>query len=166
MIMTTIYYESIDLFFFFKQKTAYEMRISDWSSDVCSSDLAVADDKRDVRLAPRQFLILLLLIYCWLTTLGADFPKEALDKWDWVWKALAFAIFLPLTLRTRLRIEALLAFMIVAASTIIIVGGIKTLASGGGYGEPNLMVHNNRGLSDGSHKIGRASCRERVCQYV
>src|SRR3546814_9028783 len=30
-------------FFFFKQKTAYEMRISDWSSDVCSSDL-VDDD--------------------------------------------------------------------------------------------------------------------------
>src|SRR3546814_15996287 len=30
-------------FFFFKQKTAYEMRISDWSSDVCSSDLHVAD---------------------------------------------------------------------------------------------------------------------------
>src|SRR3546814_1469363 len=28
-----------DCFFFFKQKTAYEMRISDWSSDVCSSDL-------------------------------------------------------------------------------------------------------------------------------
>src|SRR3546814_13781838 len=31
-------------FFFFKQKTAYEMRISDWSSDVCSSDLLVATD--------------------------------------------------------------------------------------------------------------------------
>src|SRR3546814_5051695 len=30
--------------FFFKQKTAYEMRISDWSSDVCSSDLALLDD--------------------------------------------------------------------------------------------------------------------------
>src|SRR3546814_10685581 len=29
------------LFFFFKQKTAYEMRISDWSSDVCSSDLDI-----------------------------------------------------------------------------------------------------------------------------
>src|SRR3546814_3217033 len=28
-------------FFFFKQKTAYEMRISDWSSDVCSSDLSI-----------------------------------------------------------------------------------------------------------------------------
>src|SRR3546814_13971911 len=43
------------LFFFFKQKTAYEMRISDWSSDVCSSDLerprawpldALFDDRR------------------------------------------------------------------------------------------------------------------------
>src|SRR3546814_17241598 len=32
------------VFFFFKQKTAYEMRISDWSSDVCSSDLAVLGD--------------------------------------------------------------------------------------------------------------------------
>src|SRR3546814_9828434 len=31
------------VFFFFKQKTAYEMRISDWSSDVCSSDLRRAD---------------------------------------------------------------------------------------------------------------------------
>src|SRR3546814_4805482 len=30
------------VFFFFKQKTAYEMRISDWSSDVCSSDLQLA----------------------------------------------------------------------------------------------------------------------------
>src|SRR3546814_4235164 len=29
------------VFFFFKQKTAYEMRISDWSSDVCSSDLGL-----------------------------------------------------------------------------------------------------------------------------
>src|SRR3546814_4906690 len=33
-------YISVFVFFFFKQKTAYEMRISDWSSDVCSSDLA------------------------------------------------------------------------------------------------------------------------------
>src|SRR3546814_8182618 len=31
-------------FFFFKQKTAYEMRISDWSSDVCSSDLYAVED--------------------------------------------------------------------------------------------------------------------------
>src|SRR3546814_7375962 len=35
------------LFFFFKQKTAYEMRISDWSSDVCSSDLTDRTDGAD-----------------------------------------------------------------------------------------------------------------------
>src|SRR3546814_2568025 len=34
----------VSLFFFFKQKTAYEMRISDWSSDVCSSDLSTEWD--------------------------------------------------------------------------------------------------------------------------
>src|SRR3546814_6283865 len=34
---------TFDCFFFFKQKTAYEMRISDWSSDVCSSDLGNVD---------------------------------------------------------------------------------------------------------------------------
>src|SRR3546814_6295847 len=34
-------------FFFFKQKTAYDMRISDWSSDVCSSDLTTIFDHRD-----------------------------------------------------------------------------------------------------------------------
>src|SRR3546814_10669680 len=34
-------------FFFFKQKTAYEMRMSDWSSDVCSSDLSRHQDDQD-----------------------------------------------------------------------------------------------------------------------
>src|SRR3546814_1260482 len=33
--------------FFFKQKTAYEMRISDWSSDVCSSDLSTRDSNSE-----------------------------------------------------------------------------------------------------------------------
>src|SRR3546814_10619601 len=42
-------------FFFFKQKTAYEMRISDWSSDVCSSDLVIIDPVhlRDPRIGAR-----------------------------------------------------------------------------------------------------------------
>src|SRR3546814_11321296 len=38
--------------FFFKQKTAYEMRISDWSSDVCSSDLPPTYTLRDPELQP------------------------------------------------------------------------------------------------------------------
>src|SRR3546814_5564009 len=40
LFLVIIYlFDDVFLFFFFKQKTAYEMRISDWSSDVCSSDL-------------------------------------------------------------------------------------------------------------------------------
>ncbi|MEH3159110.1 MAG: DUF5935 domain-containing protein [Sphingomonas taxi] len=108
------------------------------------------DDKGDSRFSPRQGLIIALLLYCWATTAGADFPLDAKDKWDWVWKCLAFAAFLPLTLRTKLRIEALLLFMILSAGTIIIVGGIKTAAGGGGYGQLDLMVNNNSGLYEGS----------------
>src|SRR3546814_6521026 len=37
------------VFFFFKQKTAYEMRISDWSSDVCSSDLVIVLGSKGMR---------------------------------------------------------------------------------------------------------------------
>src|SRR3546814_7698210 len=44
----------IRLFFFFKQKTAYEMRISDWSSDVCSSDLLVLRRCRGMVLRRRR----------------------------------------------------------------------------------------------------------------
>src|SRR3546814_7085154 len=45
------------LFFFFKQKTAYEMRISDWSSDVCSSDLpAVLEVRGEVYMTREDFL--------------------------------------------------------------------------------------------------------------
>src|SRR3546814_5597029 len=36
-------------FFFFKQKTAYDMRMSDWSSDVCSSDLNDGERREQVR---------------------------------------------------------------------------------------------------------------------
>src|SRR3546814_3475072 len=46
------------LFFFFKQKTSYEMRISDWSSDVCSSDLHRI---RVVTIAPGIFLTPMLI---------------------------------------------------------------------------------------------------------
>src|SRR3546814_9012984 len=43
------------MFFFFKQKTAYEMRISDWSSDVCSSDLRTfAQECSDASRSPRN----------------------------------------------------------------------------------------------------------------
>src|SRR3546814_2910879 len=84
-----------EYFFFCKQKTAYEMRISDWSSDVCSSDLRT------------------------ITTF---------------------------TFKTRLK----LSFMLSDSS------GERAEDMGGDLLE---------GVQ-GFFKIGRASCRERVCQYV
>jgi len=108
------------------------------------------DARRGFSFAPRQLLMLILLGYIYFTTTYADLPVDALTKWDWAWKALFWSIFLPLTLRTRLRVESYLLVMILSASAIIIVGGIKTLLSGGGYGALNLLVDNNTGLYEGS----------------
>jgi probable O-glycosylation ligase (exosortase A-associated) len=110
----------------------------------------LADRKDGFTITARQGLILVLLAYAGATTTVADFPVDAAEKWDWAWKALAFAIFLPLTLRTKLRIEALLLFLALSAAAIIIVGGVKTVLAGGGYGVLNLMVDNNSGLYESS----------------
>ena len=110
----------------------------------------IADRKAELTFGPRQCLMTLLLVYAGITTLNADFPVEAAAKWAWVWKSMIWAIFLPLALRTRLRVEAYLLVMVLAASSIIIVGGIKTAVSGGGYGVLHLMVENNSGLYEGS----------------
>jgi probable O-glycosylation ligase (exosortase A-associated) len=110
----------------------------------------IFDSKKNVSLAPRQGLMMILLAYCYYTTVNADFPLDAAEKWNWVWKAVFWAIFLPLTLHTRLRVEAYLLVIVFSAAAIIIGGGIKTVLSGGGYGALNLMVDNNSGLYEGS----------------
>jgi probable O-glycosylation ligase (exosortase A-associated) len=110
----------------------------------------VFDSKRGSRFGLREGVILALLCYCAMTTFRADFPIPALEKWDWVWKALLFAAFLPLTLRTRLRIEAAVLMLVLGIGTIIINGGIKTVLGGGGYGQLALLVRNNTGLYEGS----------------
>src|SRR3546814_9502361 len=87
------------VFFFFKQKTAYEMRISDWSSDVCSSDL-----------------------YRWYGMAYLAGEHSVRPNMDVVWELLK-----------RSDLEGALA----------LTREFDALA-----------------------EIGRASCRERVCQYV
>src|SRR3546814_11955921 len=107
-------------FFFFKQKTAYEMRISDWSSDVCSSDLEI-------------------------TLLGAvNILTGCYDSDNF-----ANEPFCGLFMRTAGGPDA----QSVASVTDRYV---------------NISRQRNRGvdLSLAIDQIGRASCRERVCQYV
>src|SRR3546814_1913208 len=92
-------------FFFFKQKTAYEMRISDWSSDVCSSDLLATD------------YALLVVV----------------DTLPWLFVARA--------------LSGLFGGSYAAAQAAI-----------ADVTRPQERARN--------FEIGRASCRERVCQYV
>src|SRR3546814_5971213 len=56
------------VFFFFKQKTAYEMRISDWSSDVCASDLAM-----DCVYLPAETKV----VYLWLARTCQSVSKDS-----------------------------------------------------------------------------------------
>src|SRR3546814_1645123 len=105
-------------FFFFKQKTAYEMRISDWSSDVCSSDLHTG----------LAFLGM---------TLTVNQPVFAGD-----------------TIHVECEVTA-------ARPTSKPGRGIVTAL--------NNVVNQNGEIAlayTATRKIGRAPCRERVCQYV
>src|SRR3546814_18610161 len=114
-------------FFFFKQKTAYEMRISDWSSDVCSSDLAAGDQHVGA---------------------GGDRPRRGLC------------------------IDAAIDLQIDGAPA-----GVDLAAQGGDLvqhaghealdAEARIHAHAEDEVDIVKHrKIGRASWRERVCQYV
>src|SRR3546814_2888616 len=97
--------------FFFKQKTAYEMRISDWSSDVCSSDL-LGNTTVELSIGKAPLIAI------------DDFLVKVPDSW---------------------REEQLFDQQLVAVPEI----GILILGHG-------TVPYQN----------GRASCRERVCQYV
>src|SRR3546814_1773699 len=96
----------VSFVFFFKQKTAYEMRISDWSSDVCSSDLP--ESHRTPELED---------LVEWLGETVRQTDSSLLDEW-----------------------EALT--------------------------DPDRIAEVIQGAPAPSRQLGRASCRERVCQYV
>src|SRR3546814_1131698 len=97
------------LVFFFKQKTAYEMRISDWSSDVCSSDLW-----------PKDTPVTVQSLANWMISVSDNSATDTL-----------------IHLLGRKNIEA------------------RMRAAGHSAVSRNVPL-----------QIGRASCRERVCQYV
>lgn len=110
----------------------------------------LTDSKKGIGFTFRQLLLSVLLLYCFWTTTTADFPIEALEKWDWVWKALVFAIFLPFTLTSRLRIEGTALIMVLTAGAIIISAGIKTALGGGGYASLYFFVNDNSGMYESS----------------
>lgn len=108
------------------------------------------DRKEGARFSLRQGLLLALLIWCFITLQFADFPEEAATKWDWVWKAMVFAIFLPFTVTTRARIEALALTLVLTVGMIVISTGMKTVLGGGGYGSLKFFVKDNSGIYESS----------------
>src|SRR3546814_3632117 len=100
--------------FFFKQKTAYEKRISDWSSDVCSSDLMVVSSVTTMAAAPH------FSARCRKLSTSCS----SLDQYNWYQRGA------PGDTSS-------------IAAAVLSIGALAWL-----------------------EKIGRASCRERVCQYV
>ncbi|WP_416830665.1 MAG: putative O-glycosylation ligase, exosortase A system-associated [Erythrobacter sp.] len=108
------------------------------------------DRKEGARFSLRQFLLLIFMGWCWYTLQGSAFPEPAGTKWDWVWKALLFAIFLPLTITTRARIEALGLTVILSVATIVVSTGLKTVLGGGGYGSLKFFVNDNSGIYESS----------------
>src|SRR3546814_4240472 len=107
------------MFFFFKQKTAYEMRISDWSSDVCSSDLMVTHS--DVRLASARERF--------------DAARQAYQQ--------------------SMRVQSQVVGNVAQDAAII------EILVGKSQGAEGALQ-----AAQATNQIGRASCRERVCQYV
>src|SRR3546814_11301827 len=102
--------------FFFKQKTAYEMRISDWSSDVCSSDLSWTPKVEATLVKNDKFY---------------DADNVAIDK------VIYYAMEERTAMQQRFRAGELDVARDIASEQI-----------------------------DWLRELGRASCRERVCQYV
>ena len=110
----------------------------------------IGDTKANTQFTVRQGILLALLGWCFMTLQWADFPESAQAKWDWVWKALVFGIFLPVTLITRLRIEVATLIMVLTAGAIIISAGMKTVLGGGGYGDLYLFVNDNSNMYESS----------------
>lgn len=110
----------------------------------------LTDPKSETRFHYRQGLMVFLLLYCFATTQTADFPVEAATKWEWVWKALVFAIFLPFTLTTRTRIEAVILTIVLTVGAIVISAGMKTALGGGGYGSLYFFVNDNSNIYESS----------------
>src|SRR3546814_8266621 len=125
-LSVTCLYLSHYTFFFFKPKTSYEMRISDWSSDVCSSDLldvAVLHgdlDAETAELAFRLHLHVAEILRVQVARMRVERREHPVDR----------------------RFDELLV-----GDRLDVVG-------------PDPLEH------VAEQEIGRASCRERVCQYV
>ena len=124
----------------------------------------------DRRSPPRLTLVtvLQLALAAWvtLTCTWAVAPQYAWDKWDWAFKTLIFSAFIPLTIRSRVQIEAFLHVFMLSLAANLIPFGLKMAISGGGYGQNLGLTSGNSGLTEGSTLAAVAIMTIPVCLYL
>lgn len=107
------------------------------------------------RKAPPKFVFAIKLILLWaiwvtLTTLWAEVPISAWEKWNWAIKTILFSAFIPFIIRSQIQIEAMILTMVLSLSGTIVAAGAKTLATGGGYNLNLGLIQGNSGLAEGA----------------
>ena len=90
-----------------------------------------------------------MAIWICLTTLWAQVPDAAWVKWDWAFKTVAFAAFVPYVIRSRVQIEAFAQTYVLSLAANFIPYGVKVMISGGGYGVNLGLQQGNSGLAEG-----------------
>ena len=95
--------------------------------------------------------VLNVAMAAWVTAtlVWAVAPDQAWDKWDWAFKTLVFAAFIPLVIRSRVQIEAFAQTYLLSLAANFIPFGAKVLLSGGGYGANLGLSQGNSGLAEG-----------------
>jgi putative inorganic carbon (HCO3(-)) transporter len=95
--------------------------------------------------------VLQVTMALWVTAtlVWAQAPDAAWEKWDWAFKTVAFAAFMPLVIRSRVQIEAFAQTYVFSLAANFVPFGLKVLVSGGGYGQNLGLQGGNSGLSEG-----------------
>src|SRR3546814_6123277 len=148
-------------FFFFKQKTAYEMRISDWSSDVCSSDL-----QEERCPMPSALDLRLETAYNLITGPGGPIEVGSVERFG---RPLPFITNAPTNLA-----DYVAYFCTLHGDATFLVEGDERLSFAqihAGARKVAAALIDGHGVQRGDRvaiamQIGSTWCRERVCQYV
>jgi putative inorganic carbon (hco3(-)) transporter len=90
-----------------------------------------------------------MAIWVTLTLIWAQAPEPAWIKWDWAFKTIAFATFIPFVIRSRVQIEAFAQTYVFSLAANFVPFGAKVLISGGGYGMNLGLQSGNSGLAEG-----------------
>lgn len=110
----------------------------------------VADRRSPPRPNGITFMQVTLAVWVTATLLWAVDPVNAWAKWDWAFKTLVFAAFIPFVIRSRVQIEAFVQVYMLALAANLVPYGLKIMISGGGYGRNLGLAGGNSGLTEGA----------------